>query len=86
MKYYHPQFRHHKKLNIESRKMRRFVKTARLKASFTIEAAIIVSLIIFTIVAGFNIGFDLFNQSKTIIEIHEEIKELNPVKIVRRNH
>ena len=61
------------------------IKQIKLKASLTIEAAIIVPIILFTIVGGINIGFEMFQQAKETVEIREELKELNPVKIVRKN-
>ncbi len=78
-------------------KTRRFIKSIwmklalmmkgsyKAKASFTIEAAVIVPLVLFVIVAGINIGYDLFAQTKAAAEIHADLTEFNPVKIVR-NH
>lgn len=63
----------------------KYVKNIELKASFTIEASIIVPIILFTLAGGIHIGFDMFQQSKEIVKIHEELTELNPVKIVRQN-
>lgn len=56
-----------------------------VKAVFTVEAAVIVPVILFTILGGFNLGYDMFGQSKADAEIHEELNKLDPVKIVRRN-
>lgn len=56
-----------------------------IKASFTVEAAFIVPIILFTIAAGINIGYTMFQEAKASTEIQEEIQELNPVKIVRKN-
>lgn len=56
-----------------------------IKASFTVEAAFIVPIILFTIVGGINIGYTMFQEAEASTEIQEEIKDLNPVKIVRKN-
>lgn len=56
-----------------------------VKAVFTVEAAVIVPVILFTILGGFNLGYDMLGQAKADAEIHEELNKLDPVKIVRRN-
>lgn len=57
----------------------------KIKASLTVEAAILVPLALFTIVGGINIGYDLFQEAKLNTEIQEELTELDPIKIVRNN-
>lgn len=55
------------------------------KASFTVEASILIPITLFIIVGGINLGFDLFQEARTNIEIHEDLIKLDPVEIVRRN-
>lgn len=57
----------------------------KMRASLTVEASILIPLALFMIVGGINIGFDLFQQNRNASEIQEELKELDPIKIVRRN-
>lgn len=60
-------------------------KSVQVQASFTIEAAFIVPLAIFTMVGGIQIGYDLFQQAKQASVISEELNELDPVHMVRKN-
>lgn len=55
------------------------------KASLTVEASILIPITLIIIVGGINLGFDLFQEARTNIKIHEELEELDPVEIVRRN-
>ncbi len=64
---------------------RKLMERRQVKASFTVEAAVIVPVILFTIIGGINIGYDMFKQAKSTAEIHEELNKLDPVEIVRRN-
>lgn len=57
----------------------------KMRASLTVEASILIPLALFMIVGGINIGFDLFQQTRNASEIQEELEELDPIKIVRRN-
>lgn len=45
----------------------------------------IVPVILFTITGGINIGYQMFSEAKTSAEIHEELDNLDPVEIVRKN-
>lgn len=58
-------------------------KQKYVNASYTVEAAVIVPIILFTIAGGIHISFHLFDESKKATAIQEEITELNPVKIIR---
>lgn len=57
----------------------------KMRASLTVEASILIPLALFMIVGGINIGFDLFGQAKNASEIQEELEELDPIDIVRKN-
>ena len=59
-------------------------KKRQLKAVLTVEAAVIVPVILFTITGGINIGYQMFSEAKTSAEIHEELDNLDPVEIVRK--
>ena len=48
----------------------------KMKASLTVEASVLIPFTLFIIVGGINLGYDLFQQ---------ELAELNPVGIVRKN-
>ncbi len=54
-----------------------------VNASYTVEAAVIVPIILFTIAGGIHISFQLFDETKQATVIQEEVIELNPVKIIR---
>lgn len=54
-----------------------------VNASYTLEAAVIVPIILFTIASGIHISFHLFDVAKKATAIQEEIVELDPVKIIR---
>lgn len=58
-------------------------RNCQAKASFTVEAAVIVPLILFTIAGGIDLGYKMFQEAKTAIVIEEELANLNPVEIVR---
>ena len=60
-------------------------KRAEMRASLTIEASILIPLALFMIVGGINIGFDLFQQARSVSEIQEELVKLDPIEIVRKN-
>lgn len=64
---------------------RKETDSRKMRASLTVEASILIPLALFMIVGGMNIGFDLFQQTRNASEIQEELKELDPIKIVRRN-
>lgn len=55
-----------------------------LKASFTVEAAIIIPFILFAVTGGINIGYEMFREAKLNAEIQEELIKLDPVEIVRK--
>lgn len=54
-----------------------------VKGSFTVEASFIVPILLFLIVGSIHLGYRLFQEAKAACEISEEIKELDPVSIVR---
>lgn len=54
-----------------------------MKASFTVEAAIIVPMIIFTIAGGIQVGYDMFEDAKKCTKIEEGLVKLDAVNIVR---
>lgn len=60
-------------------------KKARLKASLTVEASILIPFILFTIAGGIQLGYKMFQEAKEATEIQEELVKLDPVEIVRRN-
>ena len=55
----------------------------RIKASFTVEAAVIVPLILFTIAGVIDTGYGMFQEAKAAVEIEEELTKLDQVDIVR---
>lgn len=67
------------------KKIRKVRKRKQMRASFTVEAAFIIPITLFTILGGINIGYDMFKQARESSEIREELKELDPVEIVRKN-
>lgn len=56
----------------------------QVKASFTVEAAVIVPVILFTIAGGIKTGYSLFQEAKAAVTVEEELKKLDPVDIVRK--
>lgn len=69
----------------ERKEEKKETKSKKIRASLTVEASILIPLALFMIVGGINIGFDLFQQARSASEIHEELEELDPVEIVRKN-
>ena len=67
------------KMVIKNRKKRK----RYVKASMTLEASFLVPIILFTIVGGINIGYRMLQETKGIIQIHEELEKLDPVELVR---
>lgn len=70
---------------MKKRNIKNMLTGGQVRASLTVEAAVIVPVILFTVTGGINIGYDMFQQAKTTAEIHEELEKLDPVEIVRRN-
>ena len=60
-------------------------KKGRMKASLTVEAAIIIPFIFFTVTGGIQIGYRLFQEAKDAAEVREQLEQFNPVEIVRKN-
>lgn len=56
-----------------------------VRASLTVEASILIPFILFAVAGGIKIGYSMFQEAKTVTEIHEELIQLDPVGIVRRN-
>ena len=54
-----------------------------VKGSFTVEASFIVPVLLLMIVGSINLGYRFFQEAKVSCEIHEELKELDPVSLVR---
>jgi len=54
------------------------------RASYTVETAILVPMILFFIVGSINLSFQLYKQAGKAAEIREEITEYNPVETVRK--
>ena len=59
-------------------------KRGWIKANFTVEAAIIVPVILFTIAGGIELGYGMFQDAKIAVEIDQQLKDLDPADIVRR--
>ncbi len=57
----------------------------KLRASLTVEASVLLPVALFIIVGGINLGYDLFQQAKDSAAVQEELEQLNPVEIVRKN-
>lgn len=74
-----------KGMDKEMRNKNRITKKGYIKGSFTVEASFLVPIILFTIIGGINIGYDMFQEAKSSSQIQKELKELDPVKIVRKN-
>lgn len=60
-------------------------KIKKMKASLTVEASVLIPFTLFIIVGGINLGYDLFRQAQSASEIDQELVELDPVEIVRKN-
>lgn len=56
-----------------------------VKGSYTVEAALMVPFILFTISGGIHLGFQLHQEVRDTAVIRDEIEHLDVVKIVRRN-
>lgn len=54
------------------------------RGSFTVEAAFLAPLILFSIAGGIHLGFTLYGEVKETTVISEEINEFYPVEIVRK--
>ncbi len=61
------------------------LEKGKLRASLTVEASVLLPVALFIIVGGINLGYDLFQQAKDSAVIEEELEQLNPVEIVRKN-
>ncbi len=61
------------------------LEKGKLRASLTVEASVLLPVALFIIVGGINLGYDLFQQAKDSAAIEEELEQLNPVEIVRKN-
>ena len=56
-----------------------------VKGSYTIEAALMVPFILFTISGGIHLGYQLHQETRQAAVVREEIQKLDVVKLVRRN-
>ncbi|KAI4451156.1 hypothetical protein C823_005705 [Eubacterium plexicaudatum ASF492] len=65
--------------------MRKTNHNKKMKASLTVEAAVLIPLALLTITGGIKIGYNLFHEAKSNAVVHEELMELDPVEIVRNN-
>lgn len=54
-----------------------------VKGSFTVEASFIMPILLFLAVGSINLGYHFFQEAKVACKIHEELKKLDPVSIVR---
>lgn len=54
------------------------------RASYTVESAILVPMILFFIAGSINLSFQLYKQADKATVIREEITEYNPVETVRK--
>ena len=54
------------------------------KASYTIEAALLMPLILFSIAKSVSLGIELHQEVKTAAANIEELENLNVVKIIRK--
>lgn len=61
------------------------LEKGKLRASLTVEASVLLPVALFIIVGGINLGYDLFQQAKDSAAVEEELEQLNPVEIVRKN-
>ena len=57
----------------------------KARGSYTLEAAFIVPMILFFILAGIQVGLSFYTEVKADTEIQTELKELDPVDIVRKH-
>lgn len=64
---------------------RKVLEGGKVRASFTVEAAVLIPMILFLIAGSIQISYDMFGQSRVATKIHEEYIKLNPVRILRRN-
>jgi len=64
--------------------MRKHVKNRQfVKGSFTVEASFIVPILLLMVAGSINLGYRFFQETKAVCVIHEDIKELDPVTLVR---
>lgn len=59
------------------------LKHGYVKASMTVEASFLVPIILFTIVGGIKIGYNMLKETKNMIQVQEELEKLDPVELVR---
>lgn len=70
-------YMHKRGQRMENRKL-------HFRGSFTVEAAFLAPLILFSIAGGIHLGFTLYGEVKETTVISEEINEFYPVEIVRK--
>lgn len=56
----------------------------RLRGSYTVEAAIIIPVVLFTMAQGMKQGIDMYKETEATAGSYEEVKELDEVKDIHR--
>ncbi len=72
----------YKKRKLKKCRQKRSERKA-VKGAFTVEAAFVVPVFLLMTLGGINLGYRLFQEARSACEIHKDIKEFDPVSVVR---